>query len=241
MREVNTELMLTGDVMLGRGVDQILPHPGDPTLFESYMRSADGYVALAETENGPIPAPVDFSYIWGDALEVMARRRPDARIVNLETAVTRRGEPAPKGINYRMTPENLPAVTAAGIDCCVLANNHVLDWGPQGLVDTVDAIAGAGMQSCGAGRDAARATAPAVVPLPRGRRLVVHAFASPTSGVPMQWAAGAGRPGPVSTTAGRFDYRGDYRHERKNVYQGNDCPGVGTAISGTGDGRQFQQ
>ena len=45
--------------------------------------------------------------------------------------LTRRGRPEPKGINYRMSPENFPVISAAGIDCCMLANNHVLDWGGQ--------------------------------------------------------------------------------------------------------------
>ncbi len=48
-------LFLCGDVMTGRGIDQILPHPGAPELYESYMRSARGYVALAEGETGPLP------------------------------------------------------------------------------------------------------------------------------------------------------------------------------------------
>ena len=41
-------LFLCGDVMTGRGIDQILPHPGNPRLFESYVRSAQDYIALAE-------------------------------------------------------------------------------------------------------------------------------------------------------------------------------------------------
>ena len=52
-------VLLGGDVMLGRGVDQILPHPGAPVLHEPYMRDARGYVRLAEHANGPIPRPVD--------------------------------------------------------------------------------------------------------------------------------------------------------------------------------------
>lgn len=58
---------LCGDVMLGRGIDQILPHPNRPHLFESYMRSASGYVRLAEAKTGPLPECVPFSYVWGDA------------------------------------------------------------------------------------------------------------------------------------------------------------------------------
>src|SRR5690348_12815095 len=68
-------LFLCGDVMTGRGIDQILPHPGSPILYEGYMKSALGYVALAEEANGPIPKPVEYSYIWGDALAELERRR----------------------------------------------------------------------------------------------------------------------------------------------------------------------
>ena len=55
--------------MTGRGTDQILPHPGDPLIHEPYMKSAKGYVELAERASGPIQRPVDFFYIWGDALQ----------------------------------------------------------------------------------------------------------------------------------------------------------------------------
>jgi poly-gamma-glutamate capsule biosynthesis protein CapA/YwtB (metallophosphatase superfamily) len=50
-------LFLGGDVMLGRGVDQILAHRGDPTLCERSVRDARTYVELAEAVNGPIPCP----------------------------------------------------------------------------------------------------------------------------------------------------------------------------------------
>jgi poly-gamma-glutamate synthesis protein (capsule biosynthesis protein) len=61
-------LFLCGDVMLGRGIDRILPHPGDPHLHEPAVALATTYVELAEKVNGPIPRPVDFPYVWGDAL-----------------------------------------------------------------------------------------------------------------------------------------------------------------------------
>jgi poly-gamma-glutamate capsule biosynthesis protein CapA/YwtB (metallophosphatase superfamily) len=54
-------LFLGGDVMLGRGVDQTLPHPGDPRLEERAVRDARTYVTLAEKVNGAIPQPVDWS------------------------------------------------------------------------------------------------------------------------------------------------------------------------------------
>jgi Bacterial capsule synthesis protein PGA_cap len=97
-------LFLCGDVMTGRGVDQILVCPSSPSLHEPRVRSALEYVALAEQANGTIPRPVDHAYAWGAALEVLDQERPDVRIANLETSITTSNVPYPKGINYRMHP-----------------------------------------------------------------------------------------------------------------------------------------
>ena len=53
--ETPVTLFLCGDVMLGRGVDQILAHPSDPALHEDAVRDARKYVSLAETVSGRIP------------------------------------------------------------------------------------------------------------------------------------------------------------------------------------------
>lgn len=190
-------LLLAGDVMTGRGLDQALPHPGDPTLYEAHVRSAEAYLRLAERAGGPIPWPVPFAYPWGEALVERARIRPDLVLANLETAITARGVPAPKGINYRMHPANLPCLAAFGADCWSLANNHILDWGEAGLRDTLGHLDRAALGHAGAGRTAAAAAAPFVKPLPAGGRILVFAFALPSSGVPLSWAAGTERPGVV--------------------------------------------
>ena len=93
-------IFMCGDVMTGRGIDQVLPHPSDPTIHESYIKSARGYVEIAEEINGPIDYPVSFSYIWGDTLKELDRVAPDLRIINLETSVTRSNDYwKGKGIN----------------------------------------------------------------------------------------------------------------------------------------------
>jgi poly-gamma-glutamate capsule biosynthesis protein CapA/YwtB (metallophosphatase superfamily) len=131
-------LFLCGDVMTGRGVDQILQHPAGHELAEPYVQDARDYVRLAEAKNGAIDRPVAPSYIWGDALEELQRVAPDARIINLETSVTTRDDYWPgKGINYRMHPKNVCCLTAARIDVCGLSNNHVLDFGYDGLEETL--------------------------------------------------------------------------------------------------------
>ncbi|MGZ8201227.1 MAG: CapA family protein, partial [Methylosarcina sp.] len=189
-------LFLCGDVMTGRGIDQALPHPVNPQIHEPFMTSAEGYVKLAEKANGPIPKPADFSYIWGDALEEFRSIRPDVRIINLETAVTTSSDFWPgKGIHYRMHPENIPCLTSAGIDCCVLANNHVLDWGYAGLRETLFSLAGANLKTAGAGRNLSEAEAPAIIRTEGKGRVLVFGFGDRSSGIPWLWRARCDRPG----------------------------------------------
>jgi poly-gamma-glutamate capsule biosynthesis protein CapA/YwtB (metallophosphatase superfamily) len=190
-------LFLCGDVMLGRGVDQILPHPGDPRLRERSVRDARTYVDLAAEVNGRFPQPVDWSWPWGDALQLLAEASCEARIINLETSITTSGEfVRGKAVNYRMHPANIPAVEVVRPDVCVLANNHVLDFGRRGLLETLDVLAAADLRVAGAGQSLPEASSPAIVPtLGNGGRVVVFAFGTPSSGIPSDWAARQDRPG----------------------------------------------
>ena len=188
-------MLLTGDIMTGRGIDQIQRHSVDPVLYEPYVRSAEGYVALAERANGTIPRDVDPAYVWGEVLPLLARERPWPRIVNRETAITDRGAPWPdKGIHYRMHPANAAILQAAGIDAAVVANNHVLNWGYAGFEDTLATLQNAGIAAPGAGKSLADAAAPVLLAR-NGTRVRVFAMAGPDSGVPEDWAAGPATPG----------------------------------------------
>ncbi len=185
-------LFLCGDVMTGRGIDQILAHPCPPGIQEPYVRDARDYVALAEQANGPIDRPVSPDYIWGDALEELERVAPDARIINLETSVTTSDDFWPgKGIHYRMHPRNVDCLTAAGIDVCVLANNHVLDYGHSGLDETIQTLTRVGLKVAGAGASVNQAREPAIVHLGAGGRILVFALGAENSGIARTWAATA--------------------------------------------------
>jgi poly-gamma-glutamate capsule biosynthesis protein CapA/YwtB (metallophosphatase superfamily) len=188
-------LMLCGDVMLGRGIDQILRHPSDPRIYERDVQSADVYVELAEAKCGPIPRGVGVSYVWGDAIAALEHEAIDFSIVNLETAVTAVLSAVPKGINYRLNPRNADVIKAFSIDCCVLANNHVLDWTQDGLIETLNALRRLPVATAGAGANAAEAAAPALLARKGRGRVFVFAFATPTSGVPPSWGAGPHHPG----------------------------------------------
>jgi poly-gamma-glutamate capsule biosynthesis protein CapA/YwtB (metallophosphatase superfamily) len=189
-------LFVCGDVMTGRGIDQILSHPCNPLIHEPYVRDARRYVDIAEEANGEIPKPVDFAYIWGDAVDVLDRAAPDARIINLETSVTDSDDYwQGKGINYRMNPDNIPCITAAGIDVCSLANNHVLDWGYAGLEETLRTLRKARIKTSGAGMNLMEAGSPAILEIAKKGRVIVFSFGSETSGIPSNWAAGEVKPG----------------------------------------------
>ncbi len=189
-------LFLCGDVMTGRGIDQILPHPSQPQLYERHVKDARGYVRLADRAHGRIPRPVDYGYIWGDAREALHSFQPAANIINLETAVTRSDDHWPgKGIHYRMHPDNLPCLTQAGVDVCSLANNHVLDWGYGGLEETQTVLEESGIRVAGAGRDLDQAQRPAALKITDGQRLSVFGLGLPTSGVSQDWAAAETRAG----------------------------------------------
>ena len=133
----------------------------------------------------------------GDALAVLDEEAPDVRVINLETSVTRSADfAAGKAVCCRMSPDNLPAVTVARPDVCVLASNHVLDFGRSGLAETLGTLAAAGLPAAGAGRDAAQAWQPSVVPVPGGGRVVVFGCGAASSGIPPRWAARDRLPAP---------------------------------------------
>lgn len=194
--QVMVTLFLCGDVMTGRGVDQILAHPCPPGIQEPYVRDARDYVALAEEANGPIPRPVSPAYIWGDALQELERVAPDARIFNLETSVTTSDDVWPgKGIHYRMHPWNVDCLMASGVDVCVLANNHVLDYGRAGLHETIATLTEAGLKVTGVGASIDQAREPALVNISSGGRILVFAVGAENSGISNAWAATAASSG----------------------------------------------
>lgn len=126
----------------------------------------------------------------------LKRRKPDVRVVNLETAITSSDDYWPKKqVHYRMNPQNISCLTAANIDCCTLANNHLLDWGYDGLTETLKTLDAAGIKYAGAGIDITEARRPAILTINGKGRIIVFAFGSVTSGIPRQWAAKESKPG----------------------------------------------
>ncbi|MCK6074260.1 CapA family protein [Paenibacillus silvae] len=86
----------------------------------------------------------------------------DLTIGNLETPVTHGGTSAEdKSFVYKSSPKALQAMAAAGFDAVNLANNHILDQGVEGLVDTLTYLEQYGIAHAGAGMNGTEAYEPA--------------------------------------------------------------------------------
>jgi poly-gamma-glutamate synthesis protein (capsule biosynthesis protein) len=125
------------------------------------------------------------------ASAVSCLRAHDIAVSNLEMPLTRRGSAMPKRTTVRSDPALIEDVVGLGIGAVSLANNHAADYGPDGLLDTVDACAAAGILTCGAGRDRAAAGRPVTLGT-AGRTVVLLAFSCL---LPNSSSATADRPG----------------------------------------------
>ncbi|KAJ5946883.1 hypothetical protein N7454_003722 [Penicillium verhagenii] len=161
-------LTFLGDVMLARLIDQLLPN---------HVESPQDAANAAHLQSiSATPQPQDYtpSAPWGSTLPLL--RTSDLLLINLETSVTTTTSPWPnKTFNYRMHPANLaPVLHAARVDYTSLANNHTLDYGTEGLLETVWSLKEAGVAFAGAGENTDEAYHPAILYLPRA----VHEYHS---------------------------------------------------------------
>lgn len=124
--------------------------------------------------------------------------RADLTVVNVEMAITERGTPAPKQFNFRAPPSALASLKEAGVDVASLANNHGLDYGQEGLRDSLDAAASVGLPVVGLGLDEDSAYAPHLVTVHGQRIAVLGATQVLDSSLQEAWTAGPGKPGMAS-------------------------------------------
>ncbi len=112
----------------------------------------------------------------------------DISMVNLETAITDRGKPEPKKYRFRTSPAALGALAAAGVDVVSMANNHAVDYGADGLTDTLAAQRASPIPVVGIGRDVEQAFAPAVFDV-RGTKVAVLGATQVPDRTAAAWAA----------------------------------------------------
>lgn len=101
-------------------------------------------------------------YPFSGALEYLTS--PDLTAGNLENPITTRGIPAEnKQYVFKGSPDLLPPLKEAGFDIVSLANNHTLDQGTEGLLDTIAHLKEAGIANVGGGNDDTEAFTPVVL------------------------------------------------------------------------------
>lgn len=151
---------------------------GGPGPTTSDGRTATSSVASTTTEPARVPERITIAFAGDISFEpprdALLASNPDAilgaispvladadlTVANLETAVTERGTPEPKAFTFRTPPAALDVLAAAGIDVASIANNHGLDYGPDGVPDALAASAERGFPLIGIGVDEAEALAP---------------------------------------------------------------------------------
>ncbi|HEY6706626.1 MAG TPA: CapA family protein [Actinomycetota bacterium] len=125
-------------------------------------------------------------------------RRADLAVVNLETAITERGTPAPKDFTFRAPPSALTALKEAGVDVATMANNHGLDFGQVGLRDSLAAARAAKFPVVGVGGDADEAYRAWRTTVKGQRIAVIGATQVLDSNLAAAWTAGDDKPGMAS-------------------------------------------
>jgi poly-gamma-glutamate capsule biosynthesis protein CapA/YwtB (metallophosphatase superfamily) len=169
----------------------LAPHPTGTVTVDAMgdLMLARRVAALVE-RNGPE---------WPFAQVETRLRTSDVRFANLELALTDRGVQAHKDYTFRAPPSAAQSLVYGGITVADLANNHILDYGPQGLLDTIAALNSVGVLPVGAGADAQAAHQPAIISV-NGLRIAWLSYVnvpddSITGFVARGLEAGPGKPG----------------------------------------------
>lgn len=127
-----------------------------------------------------------------------------AVVANLEVPLSTRGQAVPKTVNLRAHPSVADHIQALGIHAVTLANNHLMDYGSDALLDTIAICEQAGIAHCGAGPDLEAALAPAWLTVGEHRVAVLSVSCT----VPIESDARPGRPG-IAPLRVRFAFEAD--------------------------------
>jgi poly-gamma-glutamate capsule biosynthesis protein CapA/YwtB (metallophosphatase superfamily) len=123
-------------------------------------------------------------------------RSADITVGNLESPISARGTAERKTYAFRAPLPAAESLAYAGFNLVNLANNHILDYGPQALADTLETLAAQDVQAVGAGMNALEAHAPVMIEI-NGLRLAFLGYMDipPATYDYRSWEAGPNQPG----------------------------------------------
>jgi hypothetical protein len=105
--EGTIRLFLAGDVMVGRGIDRLFSTHNSDDFGKPNSIPATTYLSQSAALHGAEIFPLRHDYIWGAALGLLDAAKPDFRLANLETSITKSDDWEDKAFNYRMHPANI--------------------------------------------------------------------------------------------------------------------------------------
>lgn len=109
----------------------------------------------------PVISQKGYDYPWGDVLPLLIDT--DLNIINLETSLTDSERKVYKTFNFKSSPDKVQSLVDANVTIANLANNHILDFAHEGLLQTIETLNAAGIKHVGAGKNHDEAIAPAIV------------------------------------------------------------------------------
>ena len=124
-----------------------------------------------------------YRYPWGNVLPLL--EKTDINIINLEAALTNSTKKVYKTFNFKATPDRIETLTTAKVTVANLANNHILDFSEEGLIETIQALNEAGIVHTGAGMNDKEAKKPVILTV-KNNRLGILGFTDNEPG----WKAG---------------------------------------------------
>ena len=194
-------LSFAGDLMLGRGVDQVLKFPTDSRLYENAVKNSKEYVLLIQSELKRQNKVYELLF-WSPIMNDFHKFQSHLFFINLETAITHSLTPYPKGINYKLSPDTVYILKKLEKDIfpsqliVSLANNHILDWKTKGLIETIEILKQNNIKYIGAGSTQKEAETPMFIDIKEKienkeekKRIVVFACGHTSSGIPEDWKA----------------------------------------------------
>ncbi len=188
------------------------PAATSPEVAQEKPPAAEGGAATATPEQSPrvnltFVGDVMFASKVDDLLQKNGYDYPykhvkpylekaDITVANLETPITTRGAAQEKEYVYRSSPKALPELKRAGVDLVNLANNHSMDYGVEGLLDTLGYLEAQDIKRVGAGRNADEAYQHVIIEQ-KGMKIAFLGFSRVIPDT--SWYAGKSKPGMAET------------------------------------------
>lgn len=137
--------------LFGRDTCQVSVEPGGQSGFCSINFTGDIFMGRGYDEPGGLIDTYGVEYLWAPTLDILGMAA-DVTMVNAECPFTDRGEPHPtKSVVFRTRPENIAGLVYAGVDIASLGNNHIIDYGLEGLLQTHSVFDSVGIVRGGSG------------------------------------------------------------------------------------------